>query len=284
MKYNKISIFIFIGLFLKMSKKSNALQVNEEQIGSLLVEAVCEFRYTPKDNWDGTYPGLLYSEIRNNYPEKKTDKFIDWVVEFNPATTKSQQFQKEITRMKFVKKDKSGIVMVGENNLAISSLPLYMGWGKFKKEIINIFQLYDKIATSEDVLNRIGLRYINVVPTSAKENLNKYFKNEFPITLTEDNPVFMFQYQTQLEGSETFHNSLIKITLSNNPQINGKLLFDIDASLEPIGVEDESGEIEKFSILNLDENLELLHLNIKKVFVDVMSDLVFKEFNIKKWE
>jgi uncharacterized protein (TIGR04255 family) len=42
--------------------------VYEPLVRPPLVEAVCEFRFAPTDQWDLTVPGRLYDRIRHEFP------------------------------------------------------------------------------------------------------------------------------------------------------------------------------------------------------------------------
>ena len=123
-----------------------------------LIEAVCEFQFEPSQPWDWTIPGLVYAQVKKEFPKKKQQNVIEMEVRADPEI--SQSVKGGIARMQFLREDESALVQVGPNLLAVSHLKPYPTWGKFQEMIINGLAIYRDVANPKG-LKRIGLRYIN---------------------------------------------------------------------------------------------------------------------------
>src|SRR5437667_2265720 len=55
-----------------------------------LIEAVCDFRFSSSQPWDWTIPGLLYEQIRDNFPNKTQINIIETTVDANEGKVVQQ--------------------------------------------------------------------------------------------------------------------------------------------------------------------------------------------------
>ena len=46
--------------------------MSRQYIKPPVVEAVCEFRFSPDTKWDLTIPGLVYEKVQGQFPHKET--------------------------------------------------------------------------------------------------------------------------------------------------------------------------------------------------------------------
>lgn len=126
---------------------------------SPIVEALCEFQFEPGLPWDLTIPGLVYEEIRNEFPKKRQAKQVQ--VELS-ATADEGITQKVATsdRMQFLREDEKALLQVGPDLLAVNHLKPYPSWQEFVPLIRKGFKAYSE-AAGPKAIRRIGLRYIN---------------------------------------------------------------------------------------------------------------------------
>lgn len=126
-----------------------------------IVEALCEFRFIPRQPWDLTIPGLIYEKVRDKFPDRQQQIGIG--VQFHP-TEKGLERKVEPAppRMQFYRKDKTALIQVAPDLLVVNQLKPYPTWGKFKPMILEVLQVYTKI-TNPKGFKRIGLRYINKI-------------------------------------------------------------------------------------------------------------------------
>jgi len=146
-----------------------------------LIEALCEFRFLGEQAWDWTIPGILYEKIKADYPEKRQEGVLEVPVRPTPEAV-LVELKTGISKMQFFRADRSALVQVGPDLLAVNAVPqgtehLYPGWPAFKPEALKHLATYRAIANPR-TLTRVGVRYINrvAVPTGEKFSLGRYFR------------------------------------------------------------------------------------------------------------
>ena len=73
-----------------------------------LIEALCEFQFTGEE-WDWTIPGLIYQEIKGEYPKKKQANIVQFEVQAQ-ADEVSQRVRGGGARMQFFSADEATLV------------------------------------------------------------------------------------------------------------------------------------------------------------------------------
>jgi uncharacterized protein (TIGR04255 family) len=143
-----------------------------------IAEAVCEFRFKGSSEWDWTILGLVYQEIKAEFPKKRQEKAF----EINIAHAQGRVEKglgESLSKMQFLREDGSAMVQIGPDLLGVNILPPYPGWETFESLIQKQLAVYSKIAHPAG-FNRIGLRFINKIgfPTRGIETTD-YF-NYYP--------------------------------------------------------------------------------------------------------
>ncbi len=138
-----------------------------------IVEAVCEFRFTPDTPWDLAVPGLFYEKVKEEFPQREQR-----IVQEVELTQGPQGLQQQIRTREIIvllAEDKKTLVQLGPRLLAVNALKPYPTWQGFKPRIQRAWEALQAILDRMD-LQRIGLRYINRVelPTPRVE-LAEYF-------------------------------------------------------------------------------------------------------------
>ncbi len=130
-----------------------------------LVETVCEFRFRTQGTWDITIPGLFYDQVKDDFPERETINEISFQVSIGdkPLGNVPQVFA-PTQRLKLQRPDKSAVIQIGSDLLAINHLQPYECWEAFRHLILNMFDKYTLLC-NECEIERVGLRYINHIPT-----------------------------------------------------------------------------------------------------------------------
>lgn len=138
-----------------------------------IIEAVCEFRLTPECTWDLTIPGLIYEEVRNNFPIKEQSSVQE--LESSQGGPEARPQTRTTERILFLTSDRKTFIQVGPRLLAINTLRLYPSWKGFKPKIEIGFRALTKKVEVQG-LQRIGLRYINLIEVPGKSfNLIEFF-------------------------------------------------------------------------------------------------------------
>jgi uncharacterized protein (TIGR04255 family) len=148
---------------------------------SPLVEAICEFKFHSDVSWDWTIPGLMFGEIKEEFPKKSEVKRLG--VEFKPFEKGfDSRMSQGIERLRFSSTDEKKLIQIGENILAVNQLKPYINWNDFKEKILYALNCYQSIATPTG-MTRLGLRYINhitTIPGSPKIEDYFYYYPKFP--------------------------------------------------------------------------------------------------------
>jgi hypothetical protein len=141
---------------------------------SPIAEAVCEFQFRGSSEWDWTILGLVYQEIKSEFPQKRQEKAFE--INIAPQEGKIEKsVGGSLSKMQFLREDGSAMVQVGPDLLAINVLPPYPGWETFEALIRRQFEIYCKIAHPVG-FKRIGLRFINKIAFPTKEiETTEYF-------------------------------------------------------------------------------------------------------------
>lgn len=145
---------------------------------SPIIESICELKFTEDTNWDITVPGLIFGDIRSEYPLKEQRTTPE--VKFSSSGTVFREAQSQIKvheSVIFLTKDKKSRIQVGPRLLVINRLRPYLTWDDFKSQID---QALEKLKARVDIngIQRIGLRYINKIEIPVEDNrvdLDKYF-------------------------------------------------------------------------------------------------------------
>lgn len=129
--------------------------MGEKLVNSPLVEALCEFKFLPEEEWDWTIPGRLYSEIKNEFSESGDTGAVSMKINEGPP-----QIIKGPDRVQLKRPDGTAIVQIGASSLIINFIPPYAGWEIFREKTFEIFGKYIKLF-GMPTLEQVGLRYIN---------------------------------------------------------------------------------------------------------------------------
>ncbi|MGQ9571149.1 MAG: TIGR04255 family protein [Thermodesulfovibrionales bacterium] len=222
-----------------------------------VVEALCEFQFIPSQLWDITIPGLIYERVKDNFPDKQEQMSLS--VQFHP-TERGFEHKAEIAppRVQFYKKDKTALIQIAQDLLAVNQLKPYPRWEIFKSMIFENLQIFKEV-TNPKGFKRIGLRYINIFEFSQPNvKLEDYFR--FNLYIPEDLPQNMQSFFTRVEFPFEEGNEILILALSSLiPKRPGttSILLDIDYSM----VKPDS-----IPLTSANDWLDLAHQRIEEAF------------------
>lgn len=124
-----------------------------------VIEALCEFQFEPSQPWDWTIPGLVYAEVRMEYPKKRHQNVVEVELRAEQQDV-IQRVKGGVARMQFLRDDERALIQIGPDLLAVNHLSPYPKWEVFNQMIVQALKIYCQV-TSPKALRRIGLRYIN---------------------------------------------------------------------------------------------------------------------------
>ena len=189
-----------------------------------IAEAVCEFQFRGASAWDWTIPGLIYQEIKQEFPQKRQENAFE--INIAPKEGKIEQnLAGSLSKMQFVREDGSAMVQIGPDLLGINVLPPYPGWGEFEKLIRRQFEVYLKVAQPIGY-KRIGLRFINriVFPTDRIETTDYFnYYPHLPDTVEQIHGPFIMRVSHFYEDRD-----VLNFNMSQAPQVEGRLAIVLD--------------------------------------------------------
>lgn len=225
-----------------------------------IIEAICEIHFDPLEEPDYTLPGLFYEEIKDKFPIKQQQTGYGFQVKFTKEGVE-HQMQQVPPRLQFYSKDKTSLVQVNPNLLAVNKLSPYGEWKEFKKMIIENKKTYMKLAKVRG-FKKISLRYINEIAlgvTKTQIQLEDYF-NFYPYT-PKGFPI-IGPFISRVEIPKNDHD-LILLTLANAPNKAYTYILDIDYTmLVPDGIK----------IPEFEEWIENSHNTIEEIFELCITD------------
>ncbi len=140
-----------------------------------VVEALCQFQFIPTRTWDMTIPGLMYEKTKSKFPHRQ--QRIGIGLQFRQTETGVEhKIEPAPPRVQFYAKDRTSLIQIGPDLLAVNQLRPYPTWARFKPKILYSLQMYQKVANPKG-FKLIGLRYINKIKIPAKTiEMSDYFK------------------------------------------------------------------------------------------------------------
>ena len=146
-----------------------------------LREAVCEFRFQPgPDQWDLSFPGLIYNELRHEFPRRIQDATPQQVFSITfgtpPENMGGFNAVDPAQSLRFWRDNsQDGVITVGPNRIGVSHYRPYPSWDNFLDVVKQAFDSYLTVVRPQTI-QRIGLRYINEVAFDFNSvNLSEYF-------------------------------------------------------------------------------------------------------------
>ncbi|HSH80754.1 MAG TPA: TIGR04255 family protein [Herpetosiphonaceae bacterium] len=187
-----------------------------------IVEAICEFQFEPNAEWDLTIPGLVFDQLKHEFPTRRVAKTVGINI-----TDKQEPTVFETDRVQFFRRDETALVQVGPNLLAVNRLKPYDSWEEFFPLIMLALGAYTSVAGPQ-TFRRLGLRYINHIRIpSTRIELEDYFEFR-PVQgprLPEDFGNFV---AGMLFGFEDGRD-ILKVQLANlHPDPQGLVPFALD--------------------------------------------------------
>lgn len=233
-----------------------------------IIEALCEFRFEPGEEWDITFPGLFYEKVRDNFPKKKSSRRMQFRA---ISEAEEPHIRQEIVEfIQFLRQDEKALVQIVPNLLAVNHLKPYPTWNEFRPIILNSLSKYREIANPKGIM-RIGLRYINRIELPGERvELEDYF-DFYPhlgSELPKEHGPFIVGIQLIYEDGR----DILKLEMASEkyqPPRGLTMLFDLDYFLsKPDGI----------SMDNIEEWIEIAHTRVEETFEACITEKVRKLF------
>jgi uncharacterized protein (TIGR04255 family) len=241
-----------------------------------VAEALCEFLFEPSQPWDWTLPGLMYAEMKRDFPKKRQQtvqlQLQLGVIPFGgqgvaaPSLTPTPA----LSRLQFLTEDEKTLVQVGPDVLTVNKLKPYSSWGEFKPLIRDALAVYSDIAKPK-CIRRLGLRYINRIEIPAGEVDVEQYLLAHP-RIPESMPQRLNSWVQRAEIPISDHGVLVLQSGSVREPGNANIVFMLDLDFGTV-----QGSLPAEAAM---ERVEAAHQQVESAFeacVTAKARLLFKE-------
>ncbi len=228
-----------------------------------ITEALCEFQFISKEQWDFTIPGLIYEKVKKKFPIKQQQTGIE--MQLRP-TEKGFEHKVEPAppRTQFFRKNRKALIQVAPDLFVVNHLKPYTSWARFKPLILDNFKIFKTVARPQG-FKKIGLRYINKIDIKGRSIKLEDFFTFYPSTP----PGFPREYSGFISRVEIPYfgdRDRLLITIASiqpeKPNITS-IILDIDYIMH---------KPEAISTNSLDGWIEKAHSTIKNTFESCITD------------
>lgn len=234
-------------------------------------EVVCEIHFAQDNSWEPTHTGLIYSELKEEFPQRDQSKAYGIShrnQEGEPTAPKISSQE----RTQFKSEDEKSLIQVSPHFLSANRLRPYESWAEFLPIVQSGLEAY-KSQVSPSGIDRISLRYINRIEIG-KGEVDLEEKFNFGIRVEEEVPNDFFSFVagmvTPFEEGRDALKIQMKESRSGDPDIKAVLL-ELDYSLI------ESEGVETDDVL---EWLETAHEHAVNCFEAVITEQVRETFAV----
>lgn len=202
-----------------------------------ILEALCELRFEETQPWDWTIPGLVYAELKSDFPKKRElhQHELGWQVGEEEL---SSSLKSQIARMQFLDETERVLVQVGRDLLAVNHLRPYPGWDCFKNTVVQALGAYMAVAKPKG-LRHVGLRYVNRIELSESAVETSDYVKAFP-GIPEALPQVYRSWLQRVEIPYQEDNGLLLLQTGTLQRPDGKIskglvfMLDLDfVALQP---------------------------------------------------
>ena len=225
---------------------------------SPIVEALCEFQFEPDTSWDLVMPGLIYDELRDEFPGREPDRVL---LQTSGKSGPRVQYSEAIS---FLRKDERVAVLIGPNILSVNHLAPYSSWEEFMPLIKRSFEVYRNVVDPKQ-LQSVQLRYINdiTIPMGYSEiesylNLRPFVSGNLPQNFRA--------FITGIQVPQENHRDSLKIEVqgSSEPESESvRVTLDLDYLLL------ETDEIDLDTVFDW---LVVAHSHVEGAFESCITD------------
>lgn len=194
------------------------------------VRAVCEFRFLPSSDqeWDATSTGLIYTELQNDYPLKRSAlRSAEIAPGFTVATGQDGVL--------FTQNTETSIVQLAPNIISLIQNNPYPGWEAYAPAIRKVLDAYRQVVSPHSI-QRIGLRYTNHIDFPELrvklEDWLTYFPNTPNNVLGDDVFIAAFGVLTQYLHADGRDILTLQLGHGGVNEVGGaRLVLDLDYGL-----------------------------------------------------
>jgi len=192
-----------------------------------ITEAVCEFRFEPRSAWDLAIPGLVFEQLKGQFPKRRSGKALEVTIKAGPAGIQQQLVQTD--HLQFLREDETMLVEVGPHRLGVSHFKPYSNWESFLPIICQVLGAYRAVADPKGFA-RIGLRYKNRIDIAGDRVELEQYVDFYPFIgerLPQDFVTFLLGIEAPFEQGRDVLRLQITTAADRKPEAI-PILIDLD--------------------------------------------------------
>jgi len=242
--------------------------------GAPIVEAAVHWQAAPADPLE---PKALHQTLQERLPEyPEIAPQVEVKVEHHVGPEGSRSSQSHAWQaFQIGRQDEPYVAQFRKNGLVVSRLKPYERWTTFRDEALRLWAVYNEIAAPPEI-QRIGLRYINLVPVESLASANEYLRKppEFPgDPIGSGLPLAQFTHQSRFDipGHELQLN-LVETVQPSPPGSKCELNLIVDFDIFSTGNRVPLDEFRSGSVF------ETMRWLKNKAFFSIFSDKAISQF------
>lgn len=207
-----------------------------------------EIRF-PSDLSIESHRGEFHKKIKKDYPHLFVPRAIEGEA---PA----------LQRYRFMSEDTTRTVLFSINRFSVHSTK-YEGFSKFKEESLKHLGFFCETFHISQ-LNRIGLRYVNLIPIQTEDGIipiSKYLKFGYDLPQTIPDRLELFDTTLLVRLGQGKLRILIQYQEREQPETTENIILDFDYFVEG-----------KIRIEELQEHIEEAHSHTGRIFESLITD------------
>ena len=213
---------------MNMPMKSSEASPERVYLNPPVVEALCEVFFT-STSWDDSTPDRFFEEFKVEFPKRQKRIFNEARV-----TVDNDEAVAEVTQLPtwevFLTESEDRLIQISDKHITFNQLKPYRPFGEWENHFYDALSVYKEL-TSPQVIERLGVRYINKIEIPGRRITMEEYFTIFPVLP---------------KGSEGFHGPFM--IRCNIPQsAENHVLTMIFSTIEP----DETIADKQFFLLDL---------------------------------
>jgi uncharacterized protein (TIGR04255 family) len=192
-------------------------------------EALCELRLRPsgEHSWSPKHAGEIFKALgTDSFPGMEPLTEIGLELTVGAGGQPQQRMIQGPPKFRFTRADEKLVVQVSSQLFVVNFLSPYPGWRTVKDEILAKWLLLEPILRPE-AIERIGLRYINRIPSGRETRAADWLRESpfIPSAINRAETEIKYRFEAGLGADDII---IVSIVRDFSEFRNGDLLFDID--------------------------------------------------------
>jgi uncharacterized protein (TIGR04255 family) len=229
-------------------------------------EALCEFRLRPaaEHSWSPKHAGDIFKALgTEDYPGMESVPEIGMELSIGAGGQPQQKMIQGPPKFRFTRADEKQVVQVSAQLFVVNVLAPYPGWQVVRNEILTKWQMLQSILRPE-VIERIGLRYINRIPSGRDTRVAQWLGESpfIPGAIDKAETGIKFRFEAGLAPD---HTIIVSVFRDLSEARNGDILFDIDR-----------GHFLRRSLASeeIADLIDRLHIDVYGVFSEAKTEML----------